>query len=243
MRVLSTVKFTLLRMLRNYIVLILLLIVPIILLSLFSFILKGSVTETGEPYINVQAVTMVLVFQLFGGSIVMSYIYYDFFTEHRKRLYSLPFNQTLYAFSIMICGTIYSILLGITLMLFTQFVLGVAWGNWFWAIYIITLMAMLSSIICLIFTFSVKNFKVAERLSEVYGVGFVILAGLFFPMPDNAFIDFVNTYVNPLTLSIISIYEMNNSNIIEALFPANILLIAMIILFILMLIIGKKKMI
>ncbi|GAB3044457.1 ABC transporter permease [Virgibacillus ainsalahensis] len=243
MRVLSTIKFTALRMLRNYIVLILLLVVPIILLSVFSFILSGAETDAGEPYINENAITMVLVFQLFGGSVVMNYIYIDFFTENKKRIYSLPFNQTMYAFSIMMCGIIFSILLGIILMAFSQFVLGVTWGNWLWAIYIISLMAILSSVVCLIFTFSVKNFKVAERLSEVYGVGFVVLAGLFFPMPETAVFDFVNTYVNPLTLSIEAIYEMKNANVAEAWFPANILLIATVILFILMLVMGRRKII
>ena len=243
MRVLSTVKFTALRMLRNYIVLLLLLVVPIVLLTIFSVILSGVVTETGEPYINENAMTMVLVFQLFGGSIVISYIYTDFFTENKLRLYSLPFNRTMYAFSIMMCGAVYSILLGVILMVYTQFVLGVVWANWAWTIYIIALMAILSIIACLIFMFSVKNFKIAERLSEVYGVSFVVLAGLFFPMPENAFFKFLGSYGNPLTLSIGAVREMGLSNPGEAWFQANILLVAIIILFIVMLVVGRRKMV
>lgn len=243
MRVITTMKFTFLRMLRDYMTLLQLLVVPIVLLTVFSFILEGVTTETGEPLINENTIIMVLVFQMFGGTLVMSYIHFDFFTVRKQRIYSLPFNQTLYAFSIMVCGTVYSILLGIFLMAFTQFVLGADWGpHWLWAIYVIFLMALLSSIVCLIFTFAADNFKIAERLSEVYGVGFVILAGLFFPMPDHAFFDFVNSYVNPITLSAQSIQSMNQSDIGEAWFQANILLIASGVLFILMLILGKRKM-
>ncbi len=241
MRVLSTVKFTAIRMLRNYIVLLLLLVVPIILITVFSFILSDSVTELGEPYINENSMTMVLVFQLFAGSIVISYIYNDFFTEYKIRIYSLPFNRVMYAFSIMMCGTAFSIFLGVILMAYTQFVLGIVWENWVWTIYIISLMAILSSIVCLIFTFSVKKFKIAERLSEVYGVGFIVLAGLFFPMPENAFFDFFGSYGNPLTLSLGAIHEMNQSNIGEAWFQANILIIAIGILFIVMLILGRRR--
>ncbi|MFA1819852.1 ABC transporter permease [Virgibacillus oceani] len=242
MRVISTIKFTFLRMIREYITLLLLFVVPIVLLTVFYFILQGVTTETGEPVFNEHAVLMVLVFQLFGGSLVMHYIQSDFFTGIKQRIYLLPFNQTLYAFSIMVCGVVYSLLLGIVLMTFSQLVLGADWGNWPWAVYMIFLMSLLSSIVCLIFTFSVNNFKVAERLSEVYGVGFVLLAGLLFPVPENAFFEFVNSYANPLTLSAESIYNMNQSSLGEAWFQSNILLIASVVLFIVLLILGKRKM-
>ncbi|WP_054711949.1 ABC transporter permease [Bacillus sp. JCM 19041] len=242
MRVLSTVKFTALRMIRNYIVLLLLLVVPMILITVFSYILSGVVTETGVPLSHENTMEMVLVFQLFGGSIVMYLIYTDLFTENKMRIYALPFNQTMYAFSIMMCGAVYSILLGVVLMAYTHLVLGVVWGNWLWTIYIISLMAMISIIVCLIFTFSVKNFKLAERLSEVYGVGFIVLAGFFFPMPENAVFEFLGSYGNPLTLSIGAVREMSQSNSGEAWFQANILLGAMILLFMVMLILGRRRM-
>lgn len=241
MRVLSTVKFTAYRMMRNYIVLLLLLVLPIVILTIFSLILSGAVTEAGEPYLNETALIMILTFQLFGGSIVMYLIHNDLFTANRKRMYALPFNQTMYAFSIMACGAIYSMILGILLMIYSQLVLGVKLGNWLWMIYIIFLMAVLSIIVCLIFTLSVKSYKLAERLSEMYGVGFVILAGLFFPMPANRFFDFMGSYGNPLTLSIGAVYDMKQSNIGDAWLQANILLAAAVILFLLMLAIGRRK--
>lgn len=242
MRVLSTVKFTWLRMLRNYIVLLLLLVVPIILITVFSLILSDGLTETGEPYIHVQAMTMVLTFQLFGGSVVMYFIHHDFFTANRFRTYLLPFNRIMYAFSMIMCGTLFSILLGVIIMAFSQFVLGVEWANWLWSIFIITLMASLSSIVCLVFAFSVKNYKVAERLSEVYGVGFIVLAGLFFPMPKNAVFDFLGSYGNPLTLSIMSIQEMSGSNAGAAWSYAGILLAAIGILFMVLIVLGRRRM-
>lgn len=242
MRVLSTVKYTALRMIRNYIVLLLLLFVPIILITFFSFILSGVVTETGEPLVHVNTMQMVLVFQLFGGSIVMYLIYNDLFTENKMRMYALPFNQTMYAFSIMICGAIYSVLLGVILMIYAKFVLGVVWENWVWTIYIISLLAILSIIVCLLFTFSVKNYKLAERLSEVYGVGFVVLAGFFFPMPKHAVFEFLGSYGNPLALSIGAVHEMGRSNNGEAWLQANILLGAIMISFPVLLILGRRRM-
>lgn len=241
MRVLSTVKFTLLRMLRNYITLLVLLVVPIVLLTVFYFILDDAAGVDGISLMDHQAVGLVLTFQLFGGAIVMQYISTDFFTAFKKQLYMLPFNKTMYGFSILTGGTLFSVLLGIILMIYTHFLFDVSWGNWFWAIYVIILMAVLSSIVCLICTFSVKKFNVAERLSEVYGVGFVLLSGFLFPMPDNAFFDFMGSYGNPLTLSLMSINEMKRSDAGEALFTSGILLGSIVVLFIVMIILGRRK--
>lgn len=241
MRVLSTVPFTMLRLVRNYIVLILLLLVPIVLLTFFSFVLSGMRAEDGTPYSDRNALMLVLVFQLFGGSTVMHYIHNDLFTVNRIRMYAVPFNRTMYAFSIMMSGTLFSIILGVLLMTYSQWVLGVTWHSWGWLIYLISLMSVLSSIVCVIFTCLVKNFKLAERLSEIYGVGFVLLAGLFFPMPKNGLFDFLGSYGNPLTLAIGSVTERSQGNLSEAWFNANILLAAIIVLFIVMVIAGRRR--
>lgn len=103
-------------------------------------------------------------------------------------------------------------------------------------------MATLSSIVCLIFTFAVKNFKLAERLSEVYGVGAIVLAGLFFPMPNNAFFDFMGSYGNPLTLASAAIFEHQAGNMDEVWLNVSILLGAIIVTFFLLLVVGRRKM-
>ncbi|MBD2867134.1 ABC transporter permease [Paenibacillus arenilitoris] len=241
MRVLSTTKFTMLRLVRNYIGLLLLLIVPIVMLTIFSLILSGMTNEEGNPYFNETALTMVLTFQLFGGSSVMHYLNYDLFTLNRERMFVAPFNRTMYALSIMIFGSIFSVLLGIVLMIYSQYVLGMVWNNWAWTIYLITLMSVLSSIVCVIFTCVVKKFKLAGRLSEIYGVGFVMLAGLFFPMPQNAVFDFLGSYGNPLTLSIGAVRAGGNGNWAEAWLQANIVLAAIVTLFLVMIVVGRKR--
>jgi len=228
-------------MIRNYIVLLLLLIVPIAILTFFYFILSGLVSETGESYFDDTALIQVLVFQLFGGSLVMYLIHNDLFTAHRMRMYTLPFNQTMYAFSIMLCGAAYSISLGFILMAYAQFVLGVVWENWAWVLLHIALIAVLSIIVSLILTFSVKKQKLAERLNELYGVGYVVLAGMFFPMPDHAFFEFMGSYGNPLTLSIMSVHAMDASNSGEAWRYTSILLAAIVLLFIIMLLAGRRR--
>lgn len=240
--VLPTLRFTVLRLIRNWIVLLLLLGIPIVLITFFALILGDSKTEAGMPYIQESTTFMVLAFQLFGGSIVMSYIHEDFFTERRFRIQSLPFNQTLYAFSISVLGTLFSIFLGGILVFYSFWVFNVEWGNIGWAVFVIALMALLSSIVCLIFTFAVKQFKVAERLSEVYGIGAIVLAGLFFPMPENAFFEFMGSYGNPLTLASAAIFEYQAGNVAEVWLNVSILLGAIIVAFFVMLALGRRRM-
>lgn len=241
MAVWQTLPFTLLRMLRNYLVALLLLVVPLVLITFFSFLLSGVVNEQGEPYLNENALTMVLSFQLFGGSIVMSYIHEDLFTANGKRFAMLPMSTSLYALSVLSCGTLYSIGLGGILMGYAQWVLGVNWSHTGWIVYIVTLVACLSSVVSLLFTFSVRSFKVAERLTEFYGIGFILLAGLFFPMPKHVIFDFLGSYGNPLTLALGAVRQMQADNLSEAWLHANLLSGALGLLLLIVLVLGRRR--
>lgn len=241
MRELYTMRFTALRLSREWIVLILLFVVPIVLVTLFSVIL-ADIEYMGVSAVDETNVLMVLAFQLFGGTVAMNYIYLDFFTERRYRIQSLPINTSLYGFTLMLLGTLYSILLGAILVGYSTLVWDVNWGNIPWSIFIITLMALLSSIICLLLTFSVKKFSIAERLSEVYGIGAILLAGLFFPMPDNAVINWVNEYVNPIALAYEAVDAYRNANVEDAWMNAGLLGGLIVLTFVIMLLLGRRRM-
>lgn len=242
MSVLTTVPFTIKRFSKNWIVLLLLFVVPIVLITVFGMSLNGVTNEHGEAVIHKTLISLTLVFQLFGGSMAMSYVYYELFTEHRFRLLTLPLSLTLYAFSLISISTVFSIVLGAALVLYSLFVFDVAWGNFLWILLVITCMATLSSIICLIFTFSVKNFKIAERLSEIYGIGAVALAGLFFPLPDLAVIQWVNDYLNPLTLAQAAVFEQVDEQYGKAWLCIALLLGQIAVTFFLMLAQGRRRM-
>ncbi|WP_078392565.1 ABC transporter permease [Shouchella patagoniensis] len=236
-----TLRFTALRMMRDYITLLLLLIVPLILVTIFSMVLAGAEQE-GMLLLDETSVKMVLLFQLFGGAIVMSYIHLDFFTQMRFRIQALPMNSTMYGFTIMLAGTIYSIVLGLILIVYTSLVFDVEWGSVGWSIFIVSLIALLSINVSLIFTFAVKNFKIAERLSEVYGVGAVVLAGMFFPMPDLALINGINEYLNPLTIAYQSVDAYRLSQMTQAWQSVFTLVSLIVLTFVIMLVVGRRRM-
>ncbi|GAE28780.1 ABC transporter permease [Alkalihalobacillus hemicellulosilyticus] len=242
MRVWSTIPYTVKRLSRDFMTILLLLLLPMVILTVFSFILPDVPGERGFPIMEETAMYMIVGFQLFGGCIAMAYIYLDFFTERRHRIQTLPMNHTVYAFTIMLIGTIFSVILGIILMVFSQFALGVNWSHPLWSIVIISLMSLLSSIVCLILVFSVNNYKLAERLSEVYGLGAFLMAGLFFPMPDLVIIEWFNQYVNPLTISYAAIFEYNGVFENDVIFHVLLLIGYIVVLFAIMLALGRRRM-
>ncbi|KMK77924.1 ABC transporter permease [Alkalihalobacillus pseudalcaliphilus] len=241
MRVLQTIPFTFLRMSRDFVTLLLLLAMPIVLITVFYFILGGVTNEAGYPAFYDTAIIMTLVFQLFGGSVVMHFIQEDLLTLRKQRFQISPLNRTMYAFSLALCGTLFSMILGFLLLVYTSMVLNVEWGNWLWVMFVVSLMAILSTIVSLICLFVVTNFKVSERLTEVYGVGFVILAGLFFPMPDHAFFTFINEYVNPLMLSVDAVLYAMQNQMTLAWQSLGILGAWLVVMFAVMYVLGRRR--
>ncbi|MEK4199185.1 MULTISPECIES: ABC transporter permease [Cytobacillus] len=241
MRVLRTIPYTLIRMSRDYITLLLLLVVPIILITIFYFVLGDMKNQYGDLAFYDTAQLMTLVFQLFGGSIVIAYIQDDLFSARRQRILVAPMSLPLYALSISLCGMFFSIFLGFLLVLFTGVGLNVEWGNVFWVMYIIALLAVLSSLVSLILIFSVKNIKLAERLSDVYGIGCVVLAGLFFPIPDYPVITFINEYLNPLLLAANAISYAQSNLFSDAYIYMFRLGIGIVITFIIVYVLGRRK--
>ncbi|TSB45328.1 ABC transporter permease [Alkalicoccobacillus porphyridii] len=239
--ILPTIKYTGIRISRDYIGLLLLFVLPILLIFVFSLILVDMESE-GVRIIETTAISMVLAFQLFGGSFPMGYIQEDLFSDRKWRLKSLPINTALYAFSVLLAGTIFSILQGMVIVFITHFAFGVDWGSFFWALLVIALLSVISSLVCTICALISPNFKIAERLTEVFGVGSIILAGMFFSLPDNTFFNFMGTYGNPLSLAQTAIFErMNDGNSSEVQIALFTLTAAIIVCFLIMVTLGRKK--
>ncbi|MCM2674891.1 ABC transporter permease [Alkalicoccobacillus plakortidis] len=239
--ILPTIKYTGVRMIREYIGMLLLFVLPLVLISIFHLIL-GDLQNEGLRVFDSVAISMVLAFQLFGGSYPMGYIQEDLFTHRKWRLKSLPINRSLYAFSVMFTGAIFSILQGFAIVLITYFAFGVDWGHFLWALFVISLLSTLSSLVCTLCALVTTNFKVAERLSEVYGIGSIVLAGMFFSLPDNAFFHFMGTYGNPLSLAQTALFEqINNGDFADIWVAILILATAIVVCFVVAILIGRRK--
>lgn len=233
MRVLSTLKYTFLRMTRSNISLLLLLALPIVYLTLYNFILPNNN--------KVMFIIFTLSCQMFGSHFAIDYVSADFFTPKIDRIYILPFNKTMYAYFTIFCGTIFNALLGIIILLYLQFILGVNFTNLPWIIFINSLLGVFSSMFSSLCIFSVKKPKTAARMIDIYAFLNMILIDVFIRIPENILVNFINTYINPLSISIKSIFAIYESNLATAWQQVIILLVGIFILFNLTLIIGRRR--
>ena len=189
------------RMLRGYLGLVILLVLPIILISVLGLVIPGAWDdEMNLPVISVVAVINILAFQLFGGNYTLEFLRDDFFSPRKWKLFSVPQPPYRHTGAIVVTSALFSALQGMVLVLFTQVVYGVNWGSLGWIAAALLLFSSFNQLVYMTIALLVPSAKFGERVSEVYGLGSIALAGVWFPMPDMALFRFVTTYGNPLSL-------------------------------------------
>lgn len=241
------IRFAMLRLRRSYIALLigllLLIAVPLCLIAIIGLV-SGQLGPDAEDrtFLNWLSVSFVLSFQLFGGSYTLAYVQDDLFSGRKWRIRSLPLRLDTYVYSLIITTTVYNALHGLVLLLFTDWVFGVKWGSLWWSMLVIVIISLLSQLVCLVLILTVRNYKTAERLSEVYGIGSMIMAGMMFGLPDTPFFRFMSTYGNPVSLGqnaiLVRAHEADHTlayTCIGLLAAASVLLAAISVL------LGRKK--
>ncbi|WP_010273218.1 ABC transporter permease [Paenibacillus senegalensis] len=195
------IYFSILRMLRGYSAIILLFVVPLAIITLLSLIVGNEYSVEGLSSRQYIAMTMVIVFQLFSGNYAMFYIHADLVKLRRWKIQSLPVSLFKYSAAILFASTFFSTLQGLLLVLYTRLLFGVEWGNYAWLLLIIVTLSLLSQFVHLTMVFSTSTISMAERFTEIYGIGFILLAGIIFPMPVWPVIEWINGFLNPITLA------------------------------------------
>lgn len=205
---------------------------------------NGFNERLGIPVIDGISITIIVSFQLFGGFYTMEYIKEDLFSAKKWRIYSLPYPVHLHAFSILITCTLFSALQGLVMVIYTQLVYGVNWGSIGLVLFVLVSLSLLTQLVFLMLAMGVKNFKHAERLGEVYGLGSMALAGVWFRLPDNALFNFLTTYGNPVSLGENAILSfVTQKNIDRGVLSLGILLAASAVMALLATILGRRKLV
>lgn len=240
---LHLIRFSLLRFLRSYVGLLLLMAVPLCLITVIG-IATGQMGNDGEGRTGMDwiAVSFVLSFQLFGGAYTLDSINEDLFRERRWRIRSLPLRIDVYGYSLLAAGTVFSALQGFVLVLFTAWAYGVNWGSLWWVMLVILAVSMPSQLVCLILALTVRHFKTAERLSELYGIGSMVMAGIMFNLPDTPFFRFLSTYCNPISLGQNAVFiRAHETDHTVAYVSVGLLAVASVLLAAVAALLGKKR--
>ncbi|UJL47654.1 ABC transporter permease [Virgibacillus sp. NKC19-16] len=238
--------FAVKRMLRGYIGLIFLLVLPLAIITVNGFAMGDMVVDdSGRRGIDIIAVGIVIGFQLVGGFYTMEYMKEDLFTNFRWRMQSLPLKLHVYAYSILTASTLYSAINGFVIVLFTHWVYGVGWGNIGWVVLVLILVSLISQTVFLTAVLGFRKYRFAELTGYSYVFIFMILAGYFFvSIPDVAIFNVINKYLNPLALGETAIVNvMLGENISEAVWSVGLLLLGSVIFGLITMIIGRRRLV
>lgn len=231
------------RMLRGYLGLVILLGTPLALISVLGMIAGNAVNEElGIPMMDGIAITMLLGFQLYGGFYTMEFIRSDLIQPTKWRMYSLPYSPHSHGFSILISCSIFNVLQGLIIVLFTQLVYGVNWGNIGLIILVLLALSTLTQLVYLCLVLGIKNYKNAERLGTAYGLISMGLAGVWFPLPKEGILGFLSIYGNPLSLSQRAVYGIiTGDNLGQGILSFGILILASVAMAALAIHLGRRK--
>ncbi|MFD1412821.1 ABC transporter permease [Oceanobacillus jeddahense] len=241
---LRSIYYSLRRMLRGYVGYVILILLPLGIITVNGFAAgDGVVDEYGRTGMEMISVGIIIAFQLVGGFSTMETIKGDLFSEKRWRMLSLPYPMYIHAISILISSVLFSVLNGSIMVLFTYWVFDVNWGNMGWVILVLMLVALVSQLVFLVAVTVIKKYKVAEFIGYAYLFLFMILSGyLFIPIPDIALIDWINQYINPLTLGETAIiYQMLGQEMSEVYLSTGMLFIISVVLIVFMVLFGRRR--
>ncbi len=233
------------RMLRGYLALILLIVIPMVLIAVLGLLVGDAVdTKLGIPIIDEIAVTMIIIFQLYGGLYTMEFIRKDLLSSTKWRMYSLPYGVHHHAYSIILSCTIFSALQGLVMVYFTKWIYHVNWGNIGLVILVLFVISILTQLVYLNLAITVKSRKVTDILATAYCLISIGLAGVWFPMPDIGILNFLSNYGNPLSLGRSAIIASRIGGHWELVFlDVGILVAASVVMGIVAKFMGRKKLI
>lgn len=240
--ILRSSYFMIRRMLRGYLAHVILIVLPLAIISILSLVAGNAVDKnTGIPFMDQIAIVQVFAFQFFGGFYTLEFIRSDLIESTKWRIYSLPYSAHEHAFSIIISTSIFNMLQGLVMVMFTHIVHNVNWGNI--GIVMLTLLALsiLTQLVFLNLVLGLKNYKTAERAGTAFGLISITLGGVWFSMPDIGILNFIATYINPFSLGEMATYYVIMGNMGDACLNIGILIIEVVIMAALAIYIGRRK--
>jgi linearmycin/streptolysin S transport system permease protein len=206
-KLLLVIRFSVLRMLRDPVGMIILLGIPLPLIPILGAIFANIPADAsylkGAPNMMTFVATgMIVMFQLFSGRYSVDATRDSLLSVRKWRIYSAPCAPGIHALGILAASTFVSMLQGFLLVAFTRVFLDVRWGNIGVVVIIMLGTALLAQLVNLALLLLIRNIGAAATLGWVFAWGSAALGGLIFPLPtDRPFWRFMVTYGTPYSLA------------------------------------------
>ena len=230
-------KFYILRSSKEILGHLILILLPILLISIFNYV--NSSYNIGAIN-SVLTIGFALTFQIYGSALSFETLGQDFLSPMRNRLLATPVNPTKIVLSILFSGIIVSFLQSFVVLIFSATILDIKFNNLFLILLVMLISVIFNQLFGTIILFLSKNIKTANSVTTLYGIVAPILAGLYFPLPDNIIINLFEKYLTPMALAqtaILGVMDNNLKNIAIGTIP---LIILSLILFLLIKPLSKK---
>jgi len=148
------------------------------------------------------AIGIIVMFQLFGGRFSMDGVRDLLLSSRRWRIYAAPCEPGVVAIGVLTAGTLFNLLQGLLLVVFTRVALGVHWGNPGVVLLVLLGTSLLAQLANTLIVLLVRNTGASETLAWVFAWGSAAVGGLIVPLPaDVPFWHFMATYGTPYSLA------------------------------------------
>lgn len=236
-------KFHLLRSGRDWFGNLILIFLPIILISFFSYINKTQYAYLGIDLSQITTVLTVgfaLTFQIYGSAISFETLGQDFLTPMHDRLLASPVNPRKIVLSVLFTSIIVSFLQTSFIILFSIIVLDAKFKNLILILIVMLISVVFNQLLGAVILFTAKKVNTATSVTSLYGIVAPILIGLYFPLPDNRILNLFKDYLTPMSLANTAIYGIIDGNTKNIIIGVTSLLTLIVILYIVIKPLSKK---
>jgi len=167
-----------------------LIVLPIGLIFINTSILPQMMAAVGEDIpmignINIAetavAVAMLVMFQLMGGSYLNDWIWEDFRSDRRWRLFSAPLSRNRLIFTSAAASYAFTLFQGLVIATASTLLFDVSWGSRWWVVLLaVVLLSSISHLLYLLASLLLKTKRAAEGAVMALTFAQAIMAGIMF---------------------------------------------------------------
>lgn len=202
-------RFYGLRVLKDYLGHIILIGLPVALITLMVMINSESssdiVIEEAALFIGL---VYIIMFQGFGAAYTFEGLEHDFFKPFKDRLRAAPVNPMWFVLSNILFGVLISFLQSLFLLGFVVVVFGAHVPNALVVVGVLLLGVLFAQLFAALCIFVFKKGSKAQTVMTLYVIGGMVLAGFFFPLPENSLTEWLSKYSTPLAWTHRAIYGL-----------------------------------
>ncbi len=201
-----TMRMAFLRLLRNPTTMLVQLGVPLILIPILGYSFSGipgiDAFLKGPSVMTFMAMVIIIMFQLFSGGFMMTYVNEAYFTFRKWRMRMLPCHPSVVVFGILLAGLAVSVLQGAALAGLATLFLGARFGSFGVVLFVLLGLSLFAQLLGTLMLLGFRSYGPAFAMTWIVAYGSCVLGGMIFPLPvDKPFFHFLTTYGTPASLA------------------------------------------